>query len=238
MKVYLFPATIFVVGAVLIFAFYSAPRYTNPNWRNNVPELDSAAFYHAQEANLSFAGRYADIGIGLFSLGASLLVGLALLRVRQFNDLVNLKTPSSRVLLLAVAAITWLSFIPAEWLWLSYTLNRGDYPWWSDTIAIPIAGAAIFGAVGLPVVVGGLAVCLWRSRLPADFWRAPIGIWGWFTTVVLALVIVIAFVVLISGVAEGNPFTTPLTVIVIYLLLCGRAVSAQAPDVRHDNASQ
>jgi hypothetical protein len=89
-------------------------------------------------------------------------------------------------------------------------------------------GAAMFGALGLPVIFAGMGLCLIRARLPAAFWLVPTGWWGWTTTVLLSLLAVVALLVLLEVALDGNPFTTPVVVATLYLLLCGRAAAARA----------
>src|SRR5947199_6224036 len=60
--------------------------------------------------------RSRQVGLGLMGLGVTLALFLLLFGVRRAGDLASLKTPRSAVTFHSAAAITWLSFVPAEWV--------------------------------------------------------------------------------------------------------------------------
>ncbi len=99
----------------------------------------SRKFYEAQANNLTPAAIRSDHGAAVISLGVSIAALFLMLRLRTFRDLFHLGTLATRRGMFWMATAAWWGWVPAQLLWLQYTLERGDYPWWADNIAIPIA---------------------------------------------------------------------------------------------------
>src|SRR5439155_14497842 len=55
MNAYWIPGSFIAIGLLLLVVFHSAPRYTDPEWRKRVPEMDSEAFYREQERSLTYS---------------------------------------------------------------------------------------------------------------------------------------------------------------------------------------
>jgi hypothetical protein len=235
MNAYLAPLFLVALGALLTSSGASMPAYTDPNWQRRFADVDFAAvenfdsltaeWYTAKAEVETSRNRLLDLGMGFVAFGVGLVLLFALARVRSFGDLGSLQSPATRYGFLALAAVAWLSFIPAEWYWLGYTLNRGDYPHWADSIGIPMNAVKIFGQIGLPVVLLGVVVTLRGTVLPVRLWSRPILGRSYVVNIVLIIAGILALLVLLSGVVS-QPFLVPSSLFTLYLLLCGRAAAA------------
>ena len=233
MKLYAIPIAILAVGLLLAYGYRDAPRFTSDDWYAAVPYKDSHRYYEQRRANLNPDRLLGDAGVGLASLGLSLTVGLAILRVSRFSDLKALKTPSARWVLFALSNVAWYGLIRAEMDWLPVLLERREYPPWGDTMAIPAFGLMFLFMVGLVLINIGLAICLLGSRLPAALWAHPHGTRAWVMSAILTLVAVGVLLSVIPAVQAGHKFEIPALLLIAYLLICGRAAIAGA----HSNKS-
>jgi hypothetical protein len=228
MNAYWIPGSFIAIGLLLLVVFHSAPRYTDPEWRKRVPEMDSEAFYREQERSLTLESKFHDAGLGMIALGISSVLALTLLRVKSLRDFCHIQTPRRLWVLFIQANVTWLAFAAVEIHWLFYTARRGDYPWWADSIGIPVGGIAIFTIVGLPVMNLGLLACTWRSSLPTNLWIAPRGVWAWTATATIFVLGLFSLLAVVEALLAGHALQIPLLLSVVYLLLCGRAAAAKA----------
>ena len=214
-----------MTGIVLMALFNSAPRYSDPVWARHVRDMDSARFSEAHEANVTVGSKLWHCGAGLATLGAVLGIGGVALRVRQFDDLHALTTPHKVWPLFLMTTVTVYAVVPASSAWLNYTFQRGDYPWWSDSIAIPKFWSVLTVVVLLPLLNGLLTVCVWRSSLPASLWLRPRSVKGWLATTLAVPVVALILFLLIGAVKDGA-FFIPLLVCLSYVVACGRAAAA------------
>jgi len=229
------PLFLVALGALLISFGVSMPAYTDPNWQRRFDEVDFATvkdfdsltsgWYAAKVEVETPRNRLLDLGMGFIAFGVGLGLLFALTHVCSFGDLGSLRSPTSRYGFLALSALVWLSFIPAEWYWLGYTLSRGDYPFWADSIGIPMYAVQTFGQTGLPVVLFGALVTLRGTTLPVKLWSRPILGRSYFVNSVLIIASILALLVLLSGVIS-QPFLVPSALFTLYLLLSGRAAAA------------
>lgn len=234
MKPYAAPFVLVLIGALVAWSGASLPAYTDPEWNSgfdgaevsmeNRGELSDRWFAAKAAVETSRHGRL-DLGLGLVALGASVSVLLAFGRVRHVGDLATMQRPGTRRGFYTAASVTWLSFVPAEWWWLSHTQSRGDYPPWADTIAIPAGGALFLGMLGLPVVLAGVAVALRGATLPVPLWSGPVVGRPYFVCVGIIAAIGLAILMLILSVSL-QPTHVPSAVFTLYLLLSGRAAAA------------
>ena len=142
--------------------------------------------------------------------------------MKSWEDLRSVHTPSHPLAWQVLAVTTWLSFVPTHWANLYYTLRRGDYPWWSDTIAIPAFGAVILGVVGLPLVILGVKACIRGRRLPAGLWRRPLVGNAWLLGTAVLVATALMFLIVVDSV-QYDFFAVPSAVKACYLLLSCRA---------------
>jgi hypothetical protein len=232
-KVYTIPVALVLMGLAVLHHGAQLPLYDDPNWQAPFERVDvtlenasdlSSRWYEAQAMARTLRAPLVDLGFGVAALGLSLVGLLVLLRVKSAGDLAAVITPREPRTWYAGALIAWFSFVPAQWAYLTYSFDRGDYPWWSDNIMIPGAGALFFAVLGAPIVLLGVNMCIRARRLPVSLWARPLLGGSWAASTVALVAFVPAILVLGEGVRE-NFFAVPPSVAVIYLLCCGRAAA-------------
>jgi hypothetical protein len=223
--IYSIPAVIVLFGIVLVTLSFNQPRYRDPDWQkefvgvnallNSSGEL-SRKFYEVQAKNLTPAARRWDQGIVITSLGLSVTALLLILRIQNFHGLRELKTLSTPRAMRWLAITAWWAWVPAQWAWFSYTYHRGDYPWWADSIAIPIGGAVFFCLLGFPLVLWGAYVSTRGISLPVNIMQTPKTVRGLIATAVLTVPLAWFAFVGVRAFMEGDIFTPPVSVGGVY----------------------
>jgi hypothetical protein len=182
-------------------------------------------WYRQDEAMRTPKWELYDLGRGLIALSASLLAGVALLRLWNARDIVQLKTPRSSVWFLGLGGAIWLAQAPVEAQMLQEHFDRGYFPWWSDIIAIPTMGVTLLVVLTLPIMmILGWVIVLWRAELPANMWAwdrdRPVRAVVW-----TALFGVVAAVILwrLWDAVAYSYLSVPLGLIGLYLVLGARA---------------
>jgi hypothetical protein len=131
-----------------------------------------------------------DLGAGIVASAATLATGIFLLRIQTFSDLRNLRTPRSRLLILAICVSAWfLSFCASAYSFFQ-DLGRHMSPWWADSIAIPLGEIKIFYFDGVIILVSlTWLLALHRAALPTSLWvwRQDAPIASWFFSVCAAV---------------------------------------------------
>jgi hypothetical protein len=233
-RVYALPVVLIIAGGGLALWATQMPRYHDPNWADRFIGVEatlensdalSEEWYAAQEKGLTSRDRLFDLGLGVATLGLSIVSLLVILRVENVLDLQALMTPRTKRTWYITAVVGWVSFVPAVWAYLFYAYKRGDYPWWADSIAIPAAGAAITGFWGVVIVLWAVYLSTRRATLPARLWSRPILGGAWFVGTGALLAVVLFLVLLVNGVL-ANFFTVPSSIAMLYISLCCRAASA------------
>jgi len=234
MNAYAAPLVLIVAGALLVISAARLPAYTDPTWQDRFvtftvsPENSdqlTARWYAAKAEVETPRNSRLDLGMGLVALGLTIALLFVVGQVRSLQDLSSLRSPATRRRFFVLAGLTWLSFVPAEWFWLYYTMARGDYPWWADSIAIPAFGALVVGIVGLGVVLLGVALALRGAALPVRLWSPPASGPPYFVCIGLIATAILALLVLLAGIAAA-PFLVPSALFTLYLILSGRAAAA------------
>jgi hypothetical protein len=188
-------------------------------------------WFAARAKALSSRDGLIDTGLGLTLLGMTALIGLMALRRTaghwpRISDLGSLASPRTLPQCWVFVAVTWLSFVPGEWIYYFYTGSRGDHPWFGDAIAIPCFSVLVIGVLGLPFLLGATWVVLRRARLPGRLFARP---WfGPFYVVSAALWAVAAMALVVTvGSVFAQPFIVPSSLMTLYLALSGRAAVCQ-----------
>ena len=236
MNAYLVPSALVIAGIALRSMGAISPEYRDPNWSEPVlqasdstgADFDSlTTMWYARKAEAETPRRrLMDLGAGVAALGGSVALLFAARRVGSWRDVFGIDSPSTRTGFVAFAALVWLSFIPAEWLWLGYTAKRGDYPWWADSIAIPMSETQVFGLWGAPIIVIGAVLAVWGATLPVTLSARPFLGRSYVLAPLLIIMSILSLGVLASGVF-ANPFIVPPALFTLYLLLSGRAAAAR-----------
>jgi hypothetical protein len=240
MNAYVGPCVLFILGAALFAYGANLAPYHDPNWDEQILDqslmmadqprafVDSltAAWQAARAKAQTGRNEHMDLGAGLAALGVSMVLLFLFRRVRSWRDFSALESPSSRVGFVALAAVIWLSFVPAEWYWLGYTQSRGDHPWWADSLAIPMSQILAFGLFGLPIIILGAWFAVRGTVLPVRLWTRPVVAQSYVVAPLFIVAAVVALTVLLSSIVAA-PFIVPSTLFAVYLLLSARAAAAR-----------
>jgi hypothetical protein len=176
--------------------------------------------------------QFFDAGSCLIALAASLALALVLLRIRHWQDVVNLQTPRHRIVILGVCMIAWFWWCRSVMEQLQQDLDREKFLPWADTIGIPMVG------IGL-VLFGGLIIltpltwflALRRAKLPVSLWiwrdDAPVA--SWFFSLCAAFAVLCGVQYLWEVFHYGPYIGAPAVPLWIYGALAVRAAALSQP---------
>lgn len=228
MKLVVIPVLMTLTGLILVALYIDAPRMTDENWQASVPHGDSDRYFSEFERNLSPESRRFDAGLGLASFGASILVLLAAMKIWTLARLRTLQTPRLRWPIVVAANAVWIYYIWATSQFLMVQFRRDEFPWWADSMGIPLAEISVFGIVGGLLMNVGLALCLYGAKLPASMWARPRTARAWALNAGVAFALLMCAWVGADAVMLGDAYTPPAVVAVVALLLVGRASASAA----------
>lgn len=169
-----------------------------------------------------------DSGRGLVAASVTMLVGIGLARLWDFRRWTRLRTPSSKLLILAVGAVIWIAQGAVLVTRLHEEYDRFYFPPWADTIFIPIALGSAFNVIMLPIlIIVGWLVFLLRAQLPAGLWlwdrERPIRCAIW-TLACAGLALLLLWDLTVT-ILYGSYLMVPLLLIGLYLILVARAAA-------------
>lgn len=186
----------------------------------------SSAFHALQDRYRTAKWLYADLGY------AAVAWSLLLLVVSGIHPTLRADRRIALVLPAALAAVALMVVgLAASALHLS---SRRELPEWSDTLAIPLAGAFLLGLLLLPVVLSlALAPAIFTRRLPAPLWALRGR--GWGTAIPVSLIylapILLGALTLIGIPDAGGWAVSTGGAILVWLMLNARAIwLGRAPD--------
>ncbi|MDE1158348.1 MAG: hypothetical protein PW791_08735 [Neorhizobium sp.] len=182
-----------------------------------------------------------DRGLALIALGLSLFAMLIILRPAKAERMIDLKTPKSRFLLLAIGPLTLALSVVAMAMREAEWRERAIDPSWADSPAVMVVGAFLVVTILLVMLIAGwwftrnttLPVSLWatdRSRYSLRpgprLFRPTLSM---LSTVASELIwVAFALIVLemtVSSLWNGNYLDVPLGFLWLYLVLVARAVT-------------
>ena len=228
MKMIAIPALVLLFGVVLMVFNAGGPRMLKPDWQLAVDEGDSAAYYREFDRNENPRARRFDLGVGLASVGGSLIALVAITRSWSVQRARALQTPRRRWLVVVLSNITWLYYIWTASRHLVVQAGRSEFPPWADSIVIPLMGLQILMLFGLVAVNVGSIIYLHGARLPVAMWARPRTVRAWMLNGGTVIALFSSAGVCYDAVCFGDAFTPPAAVAIGYLLLVGRA-AASAP---------
>jgi hypothetical protein len=228
MKLIAIPVLMALFGLILVALYIDAPRMADENWQASVPDGDSDRYFSEFERNLTPEARLFDVGLGLASFGASILVLLVGMKVWTLARLRTLQTPRLRWPIVIAANAVWIYYIWATSQFLMVQFRRDEFPWWADSMGIPLAGISVFGIVGGLLMNVGLAFCLYGATLPASMWARPRTARAWALNAGIAFAFLMCAWAGVDAVMLGDAYTPPAVVAAIALLLIGRASASAA----------
>lgn len=187
------------------------------------PAVFSGKYHELESTNRTAKKDFFDAGTGLVSLAISLALLWAVLGVRKSADFRSLCTPKWPVLL-GVANAVWVGIIPASEWYYTFRAQRGDYPWWADSIAIALVGVHALAIVGFGCInlLAGLFIAFGRFGGPL-FPAAQGNARRWLVEIAPGSFVALSAVCLAWLVADGDFFAVPIAVYFVYFWLCLRA---------------
>lgn len=196
------------IGAGLYLYGQSFPVYTDLNGPNDLariyddtPDESRTQKWFEELAKIETPHkRYTDLGRGLMALAAGL--GFAWRLAWKYER----KSLDGKWVYLQRAWFgLWLLRVPLLVSYYMLRQGRYDYPWWADTIAIPIFCGWLSLAAGWALswmLLGGL---LAGYSLPEKIrWRRPVGLWGHGRFALVALWLVVLLGLVVWGVMDGD----------------------------------
>lgn len=229
-----------VMGAISVSTGSLMPAYTDPvaaerirsgseceigvqNKDENV-HCDSELWRRSMNSLRTDKWSLVDLGAGLLASALSILVLAGWNGQKSWKEAV---TPRRSLSILALVSLSWLMQIPGYEIFFLTELARGYYPWWADSVAIPIYQTrSIVLTLFLPYLV------IWScfvvgARLPALVFSTVPGrpVVSFFWTFATALLSVPIGLCLIGAIMEGPIVMVPFLWLTLCLTLCARAAA-------------
>ena len=175
---------------------------------------------------------FEDFGSGLAITSATVLLFLFWKKIKLFSDFKSIRTLTRKQIFI-FSNLAWLFKFPATYWYYMYRGERGDYPWFADTVIIPIMSQTIAYLIAfIP-----LNIFIWLTsidnHLPTTIFIRPFtydnieiskeifwGIW-----ILLNLFFAYGFVL------EGDHLSIPINLFFTFVLLSLRAGQINKPTI-------
>lgn len=231
-----FAVVVVLTGATLLGYARQLPVYTAPDARDlvsqeaeSVPMEERSDFWFRRLSEFETPHkRLLDLGHGIAANGLGILSVCGL--VAAYCRFSFVRTRWALFLLWCGA---WAIRAPAAVYYYTYRQARGDYPWWSDAIMIPIAGEFLFAVVGglISLVVAGML--LGNRRLPDSLERLwpPLPdrrVRSWLILIWGGLLAVLTLLVIPEG-DLGTILSCSVGLFVVAVVLAAQRESAEPP---------
>ena len=135
--------SVFLFGLSLTIISFSCDRYSDKNaFNKEYMEIDyhdenkSEKFYELREEYLTSKDNYFDYGITFVICGLVTLL-LSVIGIKKT------RTPSKRWIIVLIGLLAALTTAIANIVDLSIQMFRGDYPYWADSLGIPLLGVFV-----------------------------------------------------------------------------------------------
>jgi len=115
---------------------------------------------------------YFDLGSGISISMGCILLFLIIDNIKNFKDLLRIKS-FNKASIFFIAIPMWLLMIPGMVWYYTFRGERGDYPMFADSIAIPIMYGSITILIGLIVLIPFLVITTWKSTFPTYIFIKP-----------------------------------------------------------------
>jgi hypothetical protein len=167
-----------------------------------------------------------DFGTSLIALAVCLVATCLLLRIKRLCDIVSLKTPSRKWLILGLGLIAWFGLFLAAWQGFLNDYQREEFPPWADSMGIPLSGlstTALLGCLVLTPLAWFLA--LRNAALPVDLWiwRHDAPLRSWFFSICAGISLCFGALELWGAFESGPYLMVPVVFLWIYATLAVRA---------------
>lgn len=222
-----------LIGVVILCYSLTLDFYTDQKAKE---KLDSSAElstdenvwkekYYKEVAKLETSKRkLMDIGSGLTIFGLTLLIFFMLKKSESISDLKFILT-YSKVKTFILANLVWSLMLPGTYFYYYFRGMRNDYPWFVDSIGIPImfqTTSILMAFIPLNIV---LFISLYKTILPTNLFKELTAksisekVWEGFW----ALLLFINIIALISFIADGDHISIPINLFFTYVILTLRA---------------
>ena len=232
----------FLLGASLVAYSFNMPAYTDPDLKEEWDERSSDM--HGKSEWNTFVKDYIknvneirtnkiyymDFGLGVCSLSIYLLIFVSVKKIKSLNSWKELESPSKKLTYYFIGNILCLMLIPASFLYYILRSARGDYPWFADSIGIPICSGTFL------IIILILFVNMYFKRhLGSDYHPVRIFVDSsnmskgdklkYFILITLLSIFIIKYFL------TGDFIGLPILLVFLYFLLSIRAVDivAQTP---------
>jgi len=116
---------------------------------------------------------YFDLGSGISVASFIIFIFLLGFKIKHYNDFLGVKSVN-KTLIYLIAIPVWLLMIPGTIWYYTLRAERGDYPAFADSIAIPIMYGAFSICVGLLLLILFLILTTRKSIFPTLVFIKPI----------------------------------------------------------------
>lgn len=196
----------------------------NPK-KDESPPCESTVWHRSMAGLRTYKWRLVDLGNGLMVSVLTLFV-FAKWHARKSGRAVG--TPKRAVSIVVLAMVSWLAIIPASTMLYFVELRRDYYPWWADSIAIPIFETGVVVLVLLLPYIALWSIFVVGARLPAPILLTvpgrPFVNIGWTAATVLLLFFPAIFGLVIT-ILDGPILMVPFLWLTFWLAMCARAAA-------------
>jgi len=228
------------IGIGLIAYSLTLPYYSN----NSKPKLESDAFnqmmlngrdlhkideikskYYQQVEKIKTKKTfYFDLGSGIAVATLVLFLFLLTYKVKRFSDFSSIKSFRKNFIYFTAIPV-WLFMIPGTFWYYSFRAERGDYPMFSDSIAIPIMYSTITIFIGLLGLIPFLIIFSRGGIFPTYIFIKPqsSSVKTVLAEVFLGLLLLVNLFFLVGFVIGGDHVSIPVCLYFTYLIFVLRA---------------
>ncbi len=226
---------VIILAATALFLYaLKMPSYTNLAAKKALD--DKTQLYQIRDQNFhenyyrkinelkTCRNTYMDWGSGIAIASSTLLAILLYKKPKTFESLKLIKTPSKRWIF-ALSNVFWLLTIPGTMWYYTFRAERGDYPWFADSIAIPIFYQIIATSISLIFV----NLFIWATSYNGIFPSALLLLISLKDKKMIAWDVFWAFWLLVSlwllanSIIDGDHIAIPINLFFTYILLSLRA---------------
>ncbi len=227
-----------IAGAELIHQSTQMPEWTDETKVEDVqswpvPDVTSTPAYReynrrwaaAMDALRTDKWPTYDAGAAMAALGVSLAIAVFLLGIRTTADVVALKTPRKGWMIYLLAMLAWFVYWASALAALWQGFDRYEFPYWADSLLIPIISFVVFTIIGWLVVSVAAWLVLRHPHLPASLWiwREDLPMHTGLYTVAAGFLILFALEILHETYLFGHWAAVPAMLLWIYVALSFRA---------------
>jgi hypothetical protein len=229
---------VIVVGIGLTLYSLTLPYYTDPAMKEKLESeanqqiLANSADYHKIKKDYYTKVKslttnkniYFDLGSGIATAALCLIAFVFAFKINSASDLANIKS-LNKPLLFTLAIALWLLLIPGTFWYYSLRGERGDYPMFADSIAIPIMENVVTIVIGSLFLVTFLFITTYKSTFPTLLFIKPITYNGYFKLkeVLWGFLLLFNVFALILFVTSGDHVSIVVNIFYTYLIIALRA---------------